>query len=165
MTQQANAVTVNVEANRDEALELRKQGLTYQAIATAMGISKTRAHELVQEALKDLRENNREKASQIRDLIAGRLDAMLEKLWPKRDNPRHADTILRIEKQRAELFGVEAPKRLRLGGEGGGPIQTLDATPVVQLTDQERLKRLRDFNLADLLHAGNGNGNGNGRHN
>lgn len=164
MTQLASPLTVNVEDKRDRALDLRKEGKTYQAIATELGLqSKSRAHELVQEALQDLRENNREKARQVRDLELVRLDAMIEKLWSKIDQPRVVDSILRIMQRRADLLGLDAPKNIRLGGEGGGPIQTADATPVVQLTDQERLRRLRDFGLEGILKgAGNGNGNGNG---
>ncbi len=151
--------------NRQRILELRKSGRTFRKIALKMGLSVSTVHEHFKTAISELHAVIGEKAEAVRTLEISRLDAQLEALWPKRADPRVSDTILRIGQRRADLLGLDAPKNIRLAGEGGGPIKTQD-TPVVPLTMTERAARLRDFGITDVTAlASNGNGNGNGAHN
>ncbi len=122
MTQLAGKVTVRVEARREKALALRIEGHTYLAIAAKLSISKSRAHDLVQQALTELKERNLEQAEQVRDIEVARLDEMVKALWKKRGNPRAADSILRIAQRRSDLYGLDAPKRTEMSGPNGAPL-------------------------------------------
>ena len=81
--QEAHPLTVSVEANKMKALDLRGEGKSYAKIADALGISKTRAHELVLEGLDELMVQSAESAEQVRILELGRLDDMLDRMLVK----------------------------------------------------------------------------------
>lgn len=93
------------------ALDLRTAGASYDAIGKAMDISKTRAYQLVKAGLDELNQKVLENAETVRALEAKRLDAMMMGLWPNRQNPRNADTILRLMERRAKLLGLDAPAK------------------------------------------------------
>src|SRR5688572_17008970 len=116
MTQIAGPITVNSEVNRDRALELRRDGWTYKAIGAELGVSKTRAYEYVREALEDLAKQAHEKAGEIRAIELARLDEMFKSLWPNRETPRVADSLLRIAQRRSDLLGLDAPKNVQVAG-------------------------------------------------
>lgn len=127
MTQTAGPDQIAVEDWRLVALDLRREGKNYRQIAQEMGAkggpsSHSRAHELVIEALADLREKCREAAADIRDLEIQRCDAMIEALWPKINRPRVVDSILRIMDRKARFLGLDAPKRIEASGAGGAPL-------------------------------------------
>lgn len=127
MTQTAGPDQIAVEDWRLVALDLRREGKNYRQIAQAMGAkggpsSHSRAHELVIEALADLREKCREAAADIRDLEIQRCDAMIEALWPKINRARVVDTILRIMDRKARFLGLDAPKRIEASGANGAPL-------------------------------------------
>jgi orotate phosphoribosyltransferase-like protein len=52
--------------HRLQALRLRKEGYTYEAIGTRLGISRQRAHQLVTEELAKLRAETPEAAEEVR---------------------------------------------------------------------------------------------------
>jgi hypothetical protein len=98
------------------ALELRKAGATYQAIASQLGYAGPRsAHKAVASALKA---TLKEPADAVRELELQRLDAMLLPLWRRvqQGDERAIDTALRIADRRAKLLGLEAPRRTELSG-------------------------------------------------
>lgn len=135
MTQIAGPVTVTSEMNRDRALELRRDGWTYQTIATELGVSKTRAYEYVREALEDLAKQAHEKAGEIRAIELVRLDRQTQVLMALLETaaddkkPRIVDSLLRIAQRRADLLGLDAPKNVQVAGPAGGPLQ-LDVTDI-----------------------------------
>jgi len=94
------------------ALELRKKGLTFEAIAEETGYgSPASAYKAVMKALK---ETFREPAQELRDLEAARLDGMQEKLsgnvGPGKDGVAVVDRVLRIMERRAKLLGLDETK-------------------------------------------------------
>lgn len=128
-----------------DALTLRKQGLTYSAIAEKLGVSKGSAVAYVQKALKELAEECREEAEQVRDLEQIRLDGLylksLESLvraeeiatrLASRSPSKQADikawsaaeyVILGavkecrgIQERRAKLLGLDAPEQINHSG-------------------------------------------------
>lgn len=136
---------VSVEQNKLKALDLRGEGKSYAKIADALGISKTRAHELVLEGLDELIVQSAESAEQVRTLELGRLDDLLDRLVVKLSlqrrevqaksglmvmvpdpNERTVDAILRVMERRAKLLGLDAPQEIV--GAGGGPIQIANAS-------------------------------------
>jgi hypothetical protein len=127
MTQEASPATIAVEDWRLVALDHRRAGKNFRTIAKDLAAaggpsSVSRAHELVIEALADLREKCREAATDIRDIEIQRCDAMIEALWPKINRARVVDTILRIMDRKARYLGLDAPKRIEASGANGAPL-------------------------------------------
>lgn len=125
------------DPDRDsEALELKKQGLTYRQIGDRLGCSPSTAYEAVQRALASTRQ---EPADALRRIEAERLDRMtviLEEVLHRRmgvvdalrSDPgldedgktgeasdelllKTVDRYLRIQERRAKLLGLDAPAR------------------------------------------------------
>jgi len=125
MTQLATSKTIEIQENIAEAVELRKAGATYEQIGQRLGLSRSRAHQLVQEGLEVIREQIKIDANLVMALELDRLDAMLLSLWKDKKNPRVADTILRIMERKHKLQGLEAPTRI----EATGVISTVENNP------------------------------------
>lgn len=125
----ANSRGVRAAERRIKALELRKAGKTYDAIGKKLGITTQSAHALVMSALEQIRTVTAEDAAKVRELELERLTGIYEKLYPKRDDPRAADTLVRIAERRSRLLGLDAPTKLEVDDTGG-------------LTDDERAARI-----------------------
>jgi hypothetical protein len=106
------------------ALELRRLGASYDRIADQLGYSnRSGAWQAVQAALKRA---VIEPAREQRIIADQRLDFLLQ-----RSLVAFADgdldqirNILAIEKRRADLWGLDAPKGVEVTGRDGGPIET-----------------------------------------
>ena len=93
------------------ALELRKAGLGYQAIAARLGYaSHSGAIKAVQTAM---RRTLQEPADELRALELARLDDLLRGIWvaARTGNVQKIDRVLRIMQRRASLLGLDAPKK------------------------------------------------------
>lgn len=95
-----------------QALELRKTGMTFEAIAKAVGYScAASAYKAVMTALKD---SLREPAEELRELEGARLDALQERLADNVESGKDLllviDRLLKIMDRRAKLFGLDAEK-------------------------------------------------------
>jgi len=103
---------VNVHDKQLKALELRKSGVSYDAIAGKVGYrSKKAAFAGVKSALK---KTLQEPADEVRKLELERLDTMTLAIA---NDVRHGnlgaiDRNLRIMKRRAELLGLDAPTKI-----------------------------------------------------
>lgn len=121
--------------NTGKALELRRNGLSFRAIAEALGISKTQAHRLVIEALTEVREDNKKAADLLRELELERLDNYLAQLAPgiAKGDCAAIKTALSISERRAKLLGIDAPQRVEHSGalalDTEGLLALLDALP------------------------------------
>lgn len=92
------------------ALELRKKGLTFDAIAQELGYAgRQQSYTAVMKALK---ETLREPSDELRSLEAERLDTITDALWgdAKRGDTGAIDRILKIMERRAKLLGLDVPK-------------------------------------------------------
>lgn len=139
MAQKATPRKIKTQNMTHQALELRKAGLTYEKIGEALGVAKSTAHELIVKGLNAIKDDIKTDASTLVALEVERLDALLRSLWANKDNPRHADTILKIMERKAKLQGLDAPTRIEQSGVNGNPIQ-LQAIPVIdwsKATDEE----------------------------
>jgi hypothetical protein len=87
-------------------------GASYLEIGGALGITRQRAHQLVKASLDETWTKLGEDANQLRAMEVKRTEALLVGLWPNRQQPRYADTILRILERRARLLGLDAPTRI-----------------------------------------------------
>lgn len=91
---------------------MRKQGATYDQIATELGLAnKASAFECVQRAIKEI---IKEPAKDVLELEVARLDAMLAGLWEKATDgdDKAVTSALRIMDRRAKYLGLDqAPEQ------------------------------------------------------
>lgn len=96
-----------------KALELRKTGMTFEAIAAEVGYKggAPAAYKAVMTALKD---TLREPAQELRNLEAERLDMLQHKLsdnaGPDKEELPVVDRLLRVMERRAKLLGLDVVK-------------------------------------------------------
>lgn len=122
MTQAAGPITITAEMHREQALQLRLAGKTYRAIAKEMNLAQSTVHEHVQIALKEIRESVAEKAGELRDIQIEQADAIIAAHWTKIGESASAGVVLRAMQRKADLTGIDAPKNLKIGGDGT-PVQ------------------------------------------
>lgn len=118
------------------ALELRKQGFTYEAIGLALICSTSNAHKLVREGIEAI---PAEAAKDVRSLELARLDKMQEGLWDgaKRSNVKQVFAVLAIMERRARYLGLDKQTE-----GGGGEIERGLATAEAKMA--ERIARLAE---------------------
>lgn len=99
---------------RRQAMQLRTQGLSFQRIGDALGISRQSAHKHVQRALAELARETEQAVRELRALESERLDRALAVIWPQVEAGHLGaiDRMLRIGERRARLLGLDAPTRI-----------------------------------------------------
>lgn len=137
----------NREARRIEALKLRQVGHTYRVIAERLHISVSYAHDLVDEALKDLADQSRHEAEKLRVLEMSRLDEYMLILGPRilEGDMNAIDRAIKIGAERRKLLGIDVP------------VQT--TATQLNLTPEE-VAALTDDELNDLIHRATAAGTG-----
>ncbi len=99
----------------------------------ALGIEKPSAWKLVGEALLEAEAETSEDAGKAKELDLARLDKILYKLMPKAENPRVADTLIRVLERRARIMGYDAPTKIEAKIDGK------------DLSDEQRLARIEEI--------------------
>jgi len=133
MVQKAAKVTVKHKVHQEQALELRKAGLSYGLIAKTMGMSKSQAAHLVELGLTELNVRIKETSEAVRELELQRLDAIVMAHWVNRGIPKHAGVILSAMDRRAKYLGLDAPAKVDNTNHQEGEIKhkfDWDALPV-----------------------------------
>jgi uncharacterized protein YerC len=98
-----------------QCLKLRKTGMTYEDIATTVGLnSKVVAFRAVKTALKF---TLKEPAEAVRSMEVERLNVMLKAIWAMVENGHLGaiDRALKIIDARAKLLGLNAPQEVNFG--------------------------------------------------
>jgi hypothetical protein len=116
---------LSLAARQRQAVDLRKAGYTFDAIATAIGYAnKSAAWKAVHAAL---HRQEYESVSALRQLEATRLDQIQVALWPRAiaGDLKAIDGMLRVMARRASLFGLDAPRRQEITGREGGPVEIM----------------------------------------
>lgn len=117
------------------ALDLRYGGASFNGIGKAMNISKTRAYQLVTDALAEIDEELKDTAARARLIELGRLDSVVLAHWNSRANPRNAEILLKAGERRARLLGLDAPAKIaQTTPDGDGLPPALDLS---KLTDEQ----------------------------
>jgi len=101
--------TIAAYEKDQRALELRKEGHTYESISEQLGYSTPSAsYKAVMRRLKDM---DRPAVSMLRELEVQRLDAMLYAVWNDvlQGDANAVHTALRISERRSRLLGLDAP--------------------------------------------------------
>lgn len=112
---------------RLQALEMRKGGGSYRAIARQLGISEAQAYRDVARGLKDIAELQAAVSEDVRTLEIERLDALLLPMYQqaRQGNQGAVDRVLRIMERRARLLGLDAPTKIaptNLDGTAGATL-------------------------------------------
>lgn len=128
-----------------KALELRMSGMSYGAIAAAIGISKSTAFTAVERALKSIEEQTKHQAKTYRSLETVRLDALLKSVWELAEGGSipHIKIALKIMEQRSKLLGLYAPAHIKVETE--------------TISDEELINKFRDA-YARVTSANSGSG-------
>lgn len=144
-----SAARVQAAERRLEALRLRRDGYTYQQIASALGVSVSRAHDLVTGAYRQLREELSETADDALQLDLSRLDGLLRAHWPRAvgagaepPDPKSAEVVLKMIDRRARLLGLDAPTK------------TEGSLRLSALSDSELIAKARQLDLLGDNTAG-----------
>ncbi len=111
-----------------KALELRRDGKTWPAIAKALGRCPQTVIDWVRAALRDMVQ---EPADTVRGMELCRLDFMWRKVLPqlKDGDLKAIETALKIMQRRAALLGLDAPVRAALQNPDGGPVSFVVELP------------------------------------
>lgn len=113
---------LNASERQAQAIELRKAGVTFRAIADACGYkSVAGAYTAVQSGIRKVL---REPVEELVTLELARLDEMTLALWPgvKRSDVKAIEKMLAVMERRARLLGLDAPKRTEITGHDGTAI-------------------------------------------
>jgi len=107
------ARSVNIAERRAQALQLRRAGADYRAIAAAMGVTVHVAWNDVQRGLKAIIQ---EPAEDVRQLELERVDRLFMVAYQKAlaGDLKAIDTCLRIMDRRAKLLGLDVPQKVDL---------------------------------------------------
>jgi hypothetical protein len=138
---------------RQQAVQLRAEGATYKQIASEVGISYQRAHQLVGQAMAEVRADTVADAAALRDRELAKLDALEAGIWTKAaaGDLRAIETVLKLMSRRAKLLGLDAPKAVKV--EAGNSVAHLsdaellaeaarlgiDVTPFAQLVEVQMI--------------------------
>lgn len=94
-----------------KALELRRSGLTYDAISQEIGWTEpSAAHKAVKRAIK---RSMQDVGEDVLELEVARLDRLMEAIWDQAvgGDLQCLDRVLKIAERRAKLLGIDAPAR------------------------------------------------------
>lgn len=116
-----------------KAVELRQQGLTWQKVGERLGITERGARKAVEMAMKEFRMSIGDTIDDLRAMELSRLDAIQEKLWAKRGDPRTADTLLRVIERRCRIMGLDMPTKVAATDPAGDPVPMSPFAPVAQI--------------------------------
>ncbi len=107
------AASVRSLDNREQALELRKLGLSYTRIAERLGCNRTTAYRYVKDALDALKSECDEHAEDVRRIELERLDSAQAALVKRvlSGDVRAIEVTLKIQERRARMLGIDAPTR------------------------------------------------------
>lgn len=126
-------------------MELRKAGATFEAIASALGVSAQQAWRDVRAALAAVVARRDTDAEALIALELERLDQVVLAMLPRaRDgNTRAAAVLVRASESRRRLLGLDSPVRAELTGAHGGPVAVAAARAEESLPDEELARRAR----------------------
>ena len=101
--------TIEAYEKDQRALELRKEGHSYESISEQLGYSTRSAS--YKAVMRRLREVDRPAVSMLRELEVQRLDAMLYAVWNDvlQGDAGAVSTALKISERRSRLLGLDAP--------------------------------------------------------
>lgn len=137
---------------RAEALRLHVDGWTMREIAKKVGKALSTVHEGIEAELAEITRPHAEEAhkerERKREVEGARLDAIIRGHLKKAraGDAEAAHVVISAVRQRAKLFGLEAPTKTEHTGRDGGPIMSFDLSKV----SDEQLERILAGDLSAL---------------
>lgn len=118
---QTSARRMAAAAKCQAAVELRRSGMTYEAIAEQVGCSRALAFKYVKATLDKVIAQTAEAAAAVLRLELDRLDLLLAALWGDAlvGNVAAVDRVLKIMERRAKLLGLDAKPETPPADDGG----------------------------------------------
>lgn len=126
MTGKRAAASTIVIERRPEALELRKLGKSYRAIATEMGVTVATAFRYVSESLDELQKETGEKAEAVRAIELERLDIATDCTLKavKAGDYQAVGALVKAMERRAKYLGLDLPSKSEITGKDGAALVT-----------------------------------------
>lgn len=134
-----------ITMNRQRAIELRRDGKSYRAIAEALGVNIRTAYDYVQAELIALREVTIRDTHSLRALELERCDDLYSKLRRRIDkgDPFAIGVALKILERRSKLLGIDVPDRLDVIGA----LTAVSPDQIAKMSEAEIGDRLRELIL------------------
>jgi DNA-binding CsgD family transcriptional regulator len=117
---------LKASVRRLKALELRKEGKSYQEIANILGSNFAQVYTDIGIVLKkEIEKRTKTQLGQVVQLELERLDALFEKAWEqiKANNVVAIDKALKIMERRAKYLGLDAPAKSVVGEDPEKPFR------------------------------------------
>lgn len=117
---------LKASVRRLKALELRKEGKSYQEIATILNTSFAQVYTDIGVVLrKEIEKRTKTQLNQVVQLEIERLDALFEKAWKeiKTGNIVAIDKALKIMERRSKYLGLDAPAKSVFGEDPEKPFR------------------------------------------
>lgn len=154
MSESKTSVRRLAAAERERrALELRKSGASFPAIARTLGYAHPSG--AYRSVMAGLRKTLQEPADDLRQLETSRLDEMLMRLWPQVIAGDHSamDRVLRIMERRAKYMGLDAAQKAEVSSTVELEVSRLSDE---QLFEQaaKLVDRYREQRASSALEAG-----------
>jgi len=128
-----SAINISQAQRREEALQLRLMGLTFEQIGAKLGIKRANAYQLVQTAIRNRSAENWERIEEMRQEEVERLRVMLSIAVSAavKGDLGGVREVRAISDQLAKLQGLYAPVRQEVTGKDGGAIETKATVTIV----------------------------------
>lgn len=117
---------LRTNVRRLKALDLRKEGKSYQYIANELGTSLAKVYTDIGMLLrKEIDKRTKTQLNQIVQLELGRLDLLFEKAWKevKNNNMAAIEKALKIMERRARYLGLDSPAKSLVGEDPEKPFR------------------------------------------
>jgi hypothetical protein len=106
MACKSGAITLEAQELKTKILDLRKQRLSFRAIASALGCSHGYAHRIVLDYIDQLNNLAIQDTKYVRAEQKETLEALIETHWPMKHDPKSAAVILKAVDQICKLTGA-----------------------------------------------------------
>ena len=132
--------TITAAERRRRSVALRKEGLSYQAIADELGMARSSVHHTVGKAMATLEKEIEGEARLLGALEMERLDNLQVAIWSRamEGHLGSVDRVLKIMDRRARLLGLDAPARIAHTTPDGG-------SDPAAMSSQERRARIAEL--------------------
>lgn len=154
--QRGGNVTRRIQAMEKQrrALEMRKAGATYHAIAQAVGYGDaSAARKAIERAIADVIQ---EPAQEVRTIQIERLNHMLLTLWPKvqAGDERAIDTALRVMDKLDRLMGTDSASQVDVNVHHDGAVLVIDGDKDAFIRQMKKMAGVQDIPSQEVVPSG-----------
>jgi|SRR5581483_560568 len=136
-----NARTIAKRERALRALQMRKEGYSFQEIGEELGLNPHYVSQMVIAELKKINKLSAETRDELVRMEVERCDSLLKALYPDRGQAKVTEVILKVMERKARLLGLDAPLKLE------------QAITVEDLTPEQQAEEARRIGLVLLASA------------